>query len=359
MTLQQTIHEMSTIVSMVRDPEFYFHCYRWQHGSASFVRLPEAAHRFHSSHAARGCTVTYEVPIERLLEVFYSARIAEPKPLRFLFMTDFCGSTLLARALGALQGLFCYNEPRAFFSLANKKRCIDLDGSGDRQCWNALLDAALRLMSRTFDNKRIALIKDQPASNYIMGELLDGVDDCAAVFMYSSLPDYLLAVFREDWRRAYARDRVARTFRETATMPSLASIDKNCLSDGRIAALHWMIQMYRYLDVSASRTSQKLCCLRSDIFRDHPAQVIGAVAKYFGMQASGQEIDQLIHGGIFRQHSKRVAERYDLEQERRDNAQLAVRHRNEIDDALMWADSVMAEQLIPMNLPSALLIQSV
>ena len=339
---------------MVSDPSYYFHTYQWKRGSATFFRLPEQAHRFHSSNAARASAVSYEVPVEDLLATCYPAE-GVSRPLRYLFMTDFCGSTLLARALGGLDGLFCYNEPRVFFSLANERRRIELDGRGDRRRWDAAFEVAVRLMSRTFDPDRIALIKDQPGTNYLIGHLLGRVENSAAVFLYSTLADYLKAVFREDRRRAYARDRVMRTFRETIDMPPLAAIDKAGLSDGRIAALHWLIQMYRYLEVSGSQAALKIRSLRSDEFRDHPARVLTAAAGFFGIHTNNQAIAALMQSDIFRRHSKQVGRLYDPEEERRRNDQLEMGHGVEIDDALAWAAAVSRAKPIPPILPNPLM----
>ncbi len=104
------INDPDSFAKLVNDPEFYFHSFRWKFGSARFVKLTKAEHRFHSAHAARARAPACDISINELLKIC-TVDTCPPKPLRYIFMTDFCGSTLLARALGQLDDYFAIMNP--------------------------------------------------------------------------------------------------------------------------------------------------------------------------------------------------------------------------------------------------------
>ncbi|MEE9493349.1 MAG: hypothetical protein V3W04_08240 [Gammaproteobacteria bacterium] len=209
-------------------------------------------------------------------------------------------------------------------------------------------------MGRTFEPNSIALIKDQPLTNYIIPELLNVTENTAGVFLYSTLSDYLKAVYREERRRAYARERVTQSFRETDIIPALASIDKISLSDARIAAMHWLIQMYHYLNAYESRNTNNLCSLRSDLFHMQPAQCIKATADFFDIDATDDVCKTLVESDLFRQHSKNPLETYNPEAESERNAFLSTKYSDEINDALGWANMITKQWPIPDFLPGQL-----
>src|SRR5262249_17026628 len=72
----------------------------------------------------------YSIDLDALLAADHE-RAPQRSPLSFVFMTDFCGSTLLANALGALRGTRVLIEPRLFAELAVDKRRIDFRGARD------------------------------------------------------------------------------------------------------------------------------------------------------------------------------------------------------------------------------------
>ena len=85
------------------------------------------------SHNFNDIEPKYTFDLDSLLE---EGTDRDFKPPHFLFMTDFCGSTLLANALGKLRGVSCLYEVRAFVGLAIRSGCwtgIWLRDPGERR----------------------------------------------------------------------------------------------------------------------------------------------------------------------------------------------------------------------------------
>lgn len=340
---------MSQRVLLV-DPTFYFHAYKYKERVAEFCRLTESAHRYHSSDAVRAATFVYTVPLEELLASDELNRMVE-RPIFYIFMTDFCASTLFARALGSLKGLFCYNEPHAFVTLSEKKKRIDFGNRSDSKQWQKELNIAVKLMSRTFQPDDIALIKDQPRTNYIMGEMLATNRDSRGIFMYSELSDYLAAVFRQSRRRQYVRARMMHSIRETGILEAVSGIDKSRLSDAKIAALHWLTQMYLFAHFMAQYPGARIRTLRSDLFLNDPVTVLERAARFFGIPTVRDDIDKIVQGEVFNTHSKLAGRVFGKEQQRQQVLRAMEYNRFEIREGMEWAGNIMAVWPIPDILP--------
>jgi len=339
-------------LELLADPGYFFKAFRWKENTALFCRLPEVAHQLHTGNAIRAAGEEYAIPMEELFAYCESAAFGG-KPLHYLFMTDFCCSTLLARALGSLGGLCCYNEPRALVSLSNEKRRIDFSG-GDRYRWRRALPVAVRLMSRTYRPDETALVKEQPLTNYIIEDLLAVSRGGRAIFLYSTLVDYLGAVCRQERRRQYVRHRMQHDFHETRLFEAIAGIDKRSLEDVQLAALHWLTQMYQFLRVQACLPGEAICTLRSDIFLQDPVGVLEKAADYYGIDPAPGDIHAVVAGELFRQHSKQAGRVFDAGARQQQVAQAATQHAAEIAAGLEWAGHILERQPVPDTLPAAL-----
>ena len=339
-------------LELLADPEYFFNACRWKENTAVFCRLPEAAHQYHTGNAIRAAGEEYAVPMKELFAYCESATFGD-KPVHYLFMTDFCCSTLLARALGSLNGLCCYNEPRAFVSLSNEKRRIDFSG-GDRQRWRRALPATVRLMSRTYKPRETALVKEQPLTNYIVEDLLEVSRGGRAIFLYSTLADYLGAVCRQERRRQYVRHRMQQDFHETRLFEVIAGIDKMSLEDMQLAALHWLTQMYHFIRVQTRLPDEAICSLRSDVFLQDPAGVLEKAAAYYGIDPGPGDIQAVVGGEVFQHHSKQVGRVFDAGARQQQVVLAAAQHAAEIAAGLEWAGHILERQPVPDILPAAL-----
>src|SRR5262249_35710816 len=132
----------------------------------------------------------YTIALDRLLE---HDIVRAFRPPHFLFMTDFCGSTLFTPALRALGNVRCLYEIRAFAGFAMHKRSLAgsaAPGSGAADAiadWRRVLQMVIAATSRTCDRADTLIIKEWPPSNYIISEIMRSDDRIRAFFLYSDV----------------------------------------------------------------------------------------------------------------------------------------------------------------------------
>jgi hypothetical protein len=294
----------------------------------------------------------YGVDLESLLE---AAARRDFRPPHFLFMTDFCGSTLLANALRKIDGIDCLFEVRAFADLAIRKRLLDRAPASPAT--TAGLDdwqRALRLvvLSMAGRSRRDALIvKEWPPTNYIISDILCCHGDISAIFLYSELEDYLNAVFRRRWRREFTRLRLVTELVETDLWPMIHE-HKRSFSDGETAAAHWFVQQQMYLRIDPSGLPG-IRSLNSAEFYHHPAETLAAVARHFGIDIT-REYAAAAFASVSDRHSKNMDIPYSIAERNRDVERTAQAHGREIAQALVQAEKWLAVCPVPQPLPWAL-----
>ena len=282
----------------------------------------------------------------------------ESKPMHFLFMTDFCGSTLFAKSLMALQGLFVFLEPRIFAELSVYKRGNDFHGKPYIKLWEQSLEVALHLMSRQFQEGEVILSKEWPPTNYIMGDLLSTNKMSRGIFLYGSLEDYLNAVFRHPGRRKFTRKRVLKILKETKLFEPLNSIDKAGLDDGNIAVVHWLTQMYLYLRTIEEYPEVKLCSIASVDFYKDPAFVITKAANFLRCAIPYEQAMDVTLGPLFKTHSKNSKLQYTEKDRIKDINNTRQKYAKEIRRSILWANELMQISPVPELLPRSLLQQN-
>ncbi len=93
------------------DPEFFLHHVDFDQRLVFFVKASQDLIDVRKSHNFDDIEPRYTFDLDSLLE---EGNDRDFQPLHFLFMTDFCGSILLANALGKLRGVSCFYEVREF-----------------------------------------------------------------------------------------------------------------------------------------------------------------------------------------------------------------------------------------------------
>jgi len=108
-----------------------------------------------------------------------------PARLSWLFHTSFCGSTLLARALHVPPHQVCLKEPLVL------RRMGDARHAG--VAFESLIAPTLRLLARPWHPGGDVVVKPTHAALNVASALLAGAPDSKAVFLTSSLDDFLVS----------------------------------------------------------------------------------------------------------------------------------------------------------------------
>lgn len=335
------------------DPELFLHHVDFDLRRVFFVKASQDLIDARKSHNFDDIEPRYAFDLESLLE---EGNDHDFQPLHFLFMTDFCGSTLLANALGKLTGVSCFYEVRAFAGLAMRKRLLDRNlvarskGAAGIADWQRVLRLVLFAMSRSGRGDNV-IIKEWPPSNYIISDILRCHAGIRAIFIYSDIEDYLNAIFRRHWRREFARRRMVVEFVETELWPTIHE-GKESFSDSKVAAAHWFLQQQAFLRIDQAVLPAIRSLHNCELF-NHPIETLAAVARHFGIDNRPEEVAGAF-AAVSKRHSKSRETPYSMGDRHKEMDLVAKNYKAEIAEgvaqAKMWREAYPIPERLPCRL---------
>ncbi len=259
-------------------PDVYLHSF--EGGEAILVPMDRAAYRRSIFLDARISPA--REGHERMRPVQLARQAPPPLPVTWIFHIAHCGSTLLARALEALDGTLVLREPLALRQLAL---------ASDR----SLLPAVLALLGRRYDAGSPTLIKANVPVNFILPEIVALAPHARVIFLTSSLRDYLGAVLRTEGHRSWVRGVTAQL---AGFLPSLGNA-----GDAERAAALWMVQQRHF--AAACQVLPNARVIDAEQFFANPAPTLAAAATHLGIAADGTRIAEIVAGPLFAVDAKR------------------------------------------------------
>ena len=335
------------------DPHVFLHHVDFEQRLVFLVRVSQDLIDTRKAHNFDDVEPKYPFILDSLLE---EADCRELKPLHFLFMTDFCGSTLLANALRKFRGVTCLNEVRAFAGLAIRKRLLDRNlvtgphSAAGVEDWQRVLRLVILAMSRSSRGDTV-IVKEWPPANYIISDILRCHEHIRAIFLYSDLEEYLNAVFRRYWRREFTRRRMTTEFLETDLWPMLHE-GKEAFSDGKIAAAHWFLQQQSFLGIDPGVLPGIRSLHNSELY-DRPVETVMAVARHFGIDITHEEAAEAF-ASVSTTHSKSRDQLYSMGDRQKDMELIAQTYQAEIAEGVAQARTWQEISPIPRRLPCRL-----
>jgi hypothetical protein len=332
------------------DPQIFLHHVDFDQRLVHFVKVSQDLIDAQNAHNFDDIEPKYTFDLDRLLE---DGNRRDFRPPRFLFMTDFCGSTLLANALGKLRRVTCLYEVRAFAGLAIRKRLLDRNmvarstGAADIEDWQRVLRLVIFAMSRSGRGDTV-IVKEWPPTNYIISDILRCHENVRAIFLYSDIEDYLNAIFRRHWRREFTRRRIVTELAETDLWPMIHE-SKHSFSDGKIAAAHWFVQQQAFLRIDQAVLS-KIRSLHNSEFYNHSAETLAAVACHFGIDIRPEEATGAF-ASVSNRHSKSREKPYSMIDQKKEVELVAQNYQREITEAVAQAKIWLEVYPIPQRLP--------
>ena len=171
--------------------------------------------------------------------------------------------------------------------------------------------------------------------------------------MYSSLPDFFLAIARGR-RWSWART-LAAFYRDHLEFETPATADLVYLTDLQMAAFLWLQQQAQFARLSRDLPAGNVATLRADIFVARPTEAIVAAAAFFALPLGEKEAAAITAGPIFQNHSKRPGESFEQFTRKRDEALAKLAFGREIEQAIEWGEAVAADASIPLELNAPLI----
>ena len=293
----------------------------------------------HSTDKLSACS------IRRLVQVLSGLPVSG-RPINFIFHGAFCGSTHLARCLDIDGRSLSYREPLSLHRLAMFKR----RQPGQQQTGDALLRLVVRLLSRTFSDDEVALVKPSDTCNNLMPDLMAMQESSRALLVYADLRTFICAILKRKLRREWAHSTLARAVHDAGDFPDLPIIDHTGLDDAQAAAYIWIVNMYQFLHLLEG-VDGRVATLDFARYREDPTNTLAGVAAHFALGLDETGIQGILHSDRYRQDSKLSAESYDSAARERDAESISRDYSAQISQAMDWYGGLGIAEKIPAVLP--------
>jgi hypothetical protein len=335
--------ELAVSPTLIASPELFPYALELGDDGVVFLRLRRGDYERASFLDAR---LTPQIagkalPWPQVAAAIETASLAER--CGFIFHIGHVGSTLLSRLIGAHASVFSLREPvilRTFAQLAvareSQPQAWGNDGFGTR------LTGCLKLLSRTFEKRQLAVVKATSFVSELAGSLLSRASMPRAVMMYVAPESYFATILGGPNSRQEAKvlapSRLARLHRRIG----IEAWQLSSLSEGEVLALSWACEMSA-LAQAANSARGRAFPVDFDRFLLNPQPLLASVLRHFGIEASSSEVRAILEGPDMRRYSKSPEHAYDAELRRDVLNEARSAHGGEIRRGLAWLDRA-AEQ---------------
>lgn len=260
------------------------------------------------------------------------------KTAHFILHTAFCCSSLLARYLELLPSCFVLKEPQLLAEFADVP-----DQSTER--WADFLRLGIRLLSRTYSQNEVPIIKAHVPTNAFGNKLLEYSPESVVIFLKVSLKSFLLATLKSESRRQRVRHWVNILISHVRTDPSFSRIEPEKMTDSQVAACFWLMNRLFYAQIATGPYSHRVRLVDGDDLSDHPKRALPSILEFCGLRVNEEQLKSLLEHPTIHLHAKDRFRTYDAASRRRELAGLDVTWGREADEGINWASSrgIMAE----------------
>lgn len=315
--LRAIVHTMSlTLDDLFESPDHYLQSFE---GDAA-IFMPMDRDAFHRSifldhRIAPAANRSMRLPLAAL-----AGEVRPPARTGWIFHVAHCGSTLLARALDDPSLNLVLREP-----LALRQQAFARDPKR--------LALTTAMLSKRYREDLPTIVKANVPVNFILPDLVALGPEAQAIFLYSSLRDYLLAILRSENHRGWLH-------RVTAQLAAHLG-DLSHLSDAERCAALWLAQMRAF--TAAIQRMPNARALDAEAFFAEPRPILQAAAVHLGVPLSEAAIDSTVAGPLFATYSKNPELPFDNQARLSRRAELEEPLAPELALAQRWIESQTGE----------------
>ncbi|HEX3395673.1 MAG TPA: hypothetical protein VHS76_03160 [Steroidobacteraceae bacterium] len=259
----------------------------------------------------------------------------------FIFHIGHVGSTLLSRLIGTHDAVFSLREPAILRTFAQ----LDDERGAQPRAWphfGARVGFGLKLLSRTFESRQLAVVKATSFVSELAPELLSRSSSPKAVLMFVSPESYIATILGGPNSRQEAKllatNRLRRLHRRIGDeIWQLAD-----LTEGEVLALAWACEMSALAQAAEPSARRRVCRVDFDRFLDDPAALLLSVLQHFDVPATATEVEAILKGPDMRRYSKAPEHAYDAALRREVLNHARAMHAAEIRRGLAWLDRAAA-----------------
>lgn len=332
-------------------PNAYVKSLDWANKQINLRKMTRADYNASSFLDARTISSEpeFSVPISEFVAQLNAAKF-KPRRANYIFHTTFCGSTLLARCLDSPDICFALKEPNLLhdFSFFYRDRWPNLDVP-DRDQW---LAAAITLLSRTYTDNEVPLIKPSDSCNNLAGRMLSHHLGNRGLMLYSSLPNFCISMLTHETRIDYLRRTMTRAVSDLNHL-GFDVYESSAKSDAQLAGLVWFSMIAQHLDI-LSKPEMPVFSLDAALFYDDPQATLERLSAFFKLSHTSDGIANIIEKGAFVRDSKKMDTSFDKAKSRELKRLKRIEIWPEIERAQSFIQQVTQRVEIPKTLPRCL-----
>jgi len=273
----------------------------------------------------------------------------------FIFHTSFCRSTLMSQALHVDGISFSLKEPSILLSLAESVRYTRAMHDPDKI--RVALPAMLKLATGLANAGERTIIKPTNFANNLLPYVAE--TGAKVLLMYSDLRNYLISILKYGERgRAFTRQLYTRLMVDYDEFRNMDPRRALLQTDLQIAALVWKQQMSLFMKVLSGSPQSQIRTLDSSVFATHRDTVLAEVFRFFEISVTSDQIDRILFGPVFQQHSK-SGKSVDDQLIQRQTLEVAEKYHEELESTLRWAESISIGKPVSTPLPNGLVVPGI
>lgn len=256
-------------------------------------------------------------------------------PLRLIFHSAFCASTLLCRAFDRPALGMGLSEPTILNDIVGIRRRKEAEPKRIAQ----LIDEAMRLLARPWGAGEAVVVKPSNILNPVAAAMLALRPEAKAVLLHAPLPVFLGSVARKGmWCRLWARELLEGLLADGVVDLGFAPEDYFRLTDLQVAAVGWLAQHKLFADLEV-RFGARVMRVESEAMLATPASHVEAIGRHFGLAVDAPLAAEIAAGPAFTRHSK-FGRAFDAEARAAEKAAAEAAHGDEIAKVATWARAV-------------------
>jgi len=316
-------------------PEWFPHELDLAQGRVSFIRLRETDYEQASFLDARIVTPASIKKSLRWPQVEAAISAAQlTERCGFIFHIGHVGSTLLSRLVGTHPAAFSVREPMALRTLAQLVPVPEPPLAG-----------CLKLLSRTFEPRQLAVIKATSFVSELASSLVSRAAAPKAVMMFVSAESYFATILAGPNSRQEARMMAASRLERLHRRLGQPAWQLASLSEGEVLGVSWACEMSALAQATKAAADRALW-VDFDQFIGTPMTVFAAVLRHFDLDGSADTVAAILAGPDMRRYSKAPEHPYDAQLRRDVLDQARALHGAEIGRGLAWLDRAAAQFVV-------------
>jgi hypothetical protein len=276
------------------------------------------------------------LPFRQVAEA--SLRVANTRPLHFIFHTGHVGSTLLSRLLEEAGSVLSLREPLPLRMLAQAHDALGrVDSLLSKSEFEAALATLLRLWSRGYAATQSVIVKATSSAGRVAAPLLGASSSSHAVYMNLRAEPYLATLLAGQNSPIDLRGHGAERMRRLQSRADERLPPLHALSLGELAAMSWLCESCTQRE-TADRFPERVMTLDFDDFLADVGNAMARLLSHFALPHDERMLSALAASSALTRYSKAPEYAYSpairaeiLRDSRRD-------HREEIRKGMAWLE---------------------